>query len=254
MAQRTKTAEETHRLVREAYGAVAKKESSCCGPTPCGGAEEVVSEGDLGLSCGDPVAFSQLAPGDVVLDLGSGAGKDVFLAARKVGASGKAIGVDMTDEMLALSRKNAEKFKTATGLSNVEFRKGQIESLPVEAGEVDIVISNCVINLSPDKAKAFREAFRALKPGGRLVVSDIVLDKPLPKDLEGDADLYTACISGALPRDEYLRAISGAGFQGTEILTGRGHDGGKAGGRLAGVASSITVLARKPGRPGADKR
>lgn len=258
MAHRTKSAEETHKLVRKAYGEVAKKQSSCCEPISCcGSAKKAVSEGDLGLSCGDPVTFSQLKAGDLVLDLGSGAGKDVFLAAREVGASGKVIGVDMTDEMLALARKNTEKFKASTGLGNVEFRKGRIEELPVEAGEVDIVISNCVINLSPDKAKVFREAFRALRQGGRLVVSDIVLDKPLPKDLKEDANLYTACIAGALPRAKYLQAIERAGFEDIEILAKKGHAGGKVNGdpiigplgdRLMGVASSITVFARKPKR------
>ncbi|MEK9144206.1 MAG: methyltransferase domain-containing protein, partial [Elusimicrobiota bacterium] len=156
MSSKAKAAEETHELVRKAYGEVAKKQSSCCEPASCcGPTQKAVSEGDLGLSCGDPVAFSQIMPGDVVLDLGSGAGKDVFLAARRIGPSGKAIGVDMTDEMLALAGKNVEKFKASTGLGNVEFRKGRIEALPVKSGEVDVIISNCVINLSQDKAKVF---------------------------------------------------------------------------------------------------
>lgn len=189
------------------------------------------------------------------MDLGSGAGKDVFLAAQKVGPSGRVIGVDMTPEMLALARRNAEKFKASTGLANVEFRQGQIEALPSQDASVDIVISNCVINLSPDKPKVFREAYRVLKSGGRLVVSDIVLEKPLPKNLKDDADLYAACIAGALPRGEYLKAIHDAGFQGIAILAERGHKPEQAQSdpvtsgaarNLEGVATSITVFASKP--------
>jgi ubiquinone/menaquinone biosynthesis C-methylase UbiE len=239
-------------LVRKAYGEVAKKQSSCCGgPSCCGGTPSSVAEGDLGLSCGDPVAFSCLKEGDIVLDLGSGAGKDVFLAARKVGAQGKVIGVDMTDEMLALARRNAEKLK----LANVEFRKGTIEELPLDDSSVDIVISNCVINLSPDKPRVFREAFRVLKPGGRLVVSDIVLERELPVELKADAGLYAACISGALLRGEYLEAVRAAGFLKTDILADRLYQAssvqgdpvtGEAADALAGAASSITLLAHKP--------
>jgi ubiquinone/menaquinone biosynthesis C-methylase UbiE len=197
------------------------------------------------------VTFSQLKSGDVVLDLGSGAGKDVFLAAREVGSSGRVIGVDMTQEMLALARRNAEKLK----MGNVEFRQGTIEELPLDVTSVDIVISNCVINLSPDKPKVFREAFRVLRKGGRLVVSDIVLDKPLPKSLKNDADLYTACIAGALSRAKYLQAIRDAGFQDIKILTEKGHKPGQAKSdpitseaahSLEGVATSITVFAAKP--------
>ena len=245
----------THELVRKAYGDVAKKTSSCCcGPSGCDSAQ-ATAEGDLGLSCGDPVTFSCLEPGDIVLDLGSGAGKDVFLAARKVGASGWVIGVDMTDEMLTLARRNAEKFQDSTGLDNVEFRKGCIEELPLEDASVAIIISNCVINLSPDKPRVFREAFRVLRPGGRMVVSDIVLDKPLPSGLQDHAGLYTACIAGALPRAKYLGAILQAGFTQARILTERGHKAGQAQGdpitsevadSLEGVAASITVFAEKP--------
>jgi len=203
---------------------------------------------------GNPLALGELRPGDVVLDLGSGAGKDVFLAARKVGASGRVIGVDMTPEMLALALRNAENFKRSTGLDNVEFRQGQIEKLPLADGSVDIVISNCVINLSPDKPRVFSEAFRVLKPGGRLVVSDIVLEKPLPPELKADAGLYAACIAGALPRGEYLQAVRDAGFQEPEILADRTYQAssaqadpvtGHAADELAGVAASVTILARK---------
>jgi arsenite methyltransferase len=253
---------DTHDLVKKAYGEVAKKQSSCCGPPSagsCGGLRSTVSdhpvpEAELGLSCGDPLAFGRIREGDVVLDLGSGAGKDVFLAAQKVGKTGKVIGVDMTAEMLTLARKNAAKFTAATGLANVEFREGPIEALPLDDASVDVVISNCVINLSPDKPRVFREAFRVLKPGGRLVVSDIVLDRPLPKELLDSVDLYVACIAGAALRETYLRAIRAAGFGSVEVLGDRAYraaDAGSdpitanAGGSLEGIASSITVLATK---------
>ena len=245
------SSQKTHELVRKAYGDVAQKQSSCgCGSSCCGSAPSA-AEGDLGLSCGDPVTFSCLKEGDIVLDLGSGAGKDVFLAARKVGSQGRVIGVDMTPEMLALARRNAAKL----GLGNVEFRQGQIEALPLDDASVDLVISNCVINLSPDKPKVFREAFRVLKPGGRLVVSDIVLERPLPPELKADKDLYAACISGALLRGDYLKAVSSAGFQKPEILADRVYQAAplegdpitaEAGKTLDGAAASITLLARKP--------
>jgi len=253
---RTEKNADVHSLVRRAYGDAAKNASSCCpGSSCCGSPPRPASEGDLGLSCGDPVTFSCLKPGDIVLDLGSGAGKDVFLAARKVGASGRVIGVDMTPGMLSLARRNAEKFKQTTGLDNVEFRKGCIEYLPLEDASVDIVISNCVINLSPDKPQVFRAAYRVLKPDGRLVVSDIVLIKPLPKRLQDDPGLYTSCVAGALPRAGYLEAIRQAGFRDIEILTEKGHSPrqaqsdpvtSEAAGDLAGAALSITVFARKP--------
>ncbi|MCX5787857.1 MAG: arsenite methyltransferase [Elusimicrobia bacterium] len=252
---KTDSSDKTHRLVREAYGKVATKQSSCCGGSSCcGSVAQPASEGDLGLSCGDPVTFSCIEPGDIVLDLGSGAGKDVFLAARKVGASGRVIGVDMTLEMLSLARRNAEKFKVSTGIDNVEFREGTIEDLPLEEAAVDIIISNCVINLSPDKPRVFREAFRVLRPGGRLVVSDIVLERALPPKLKADKDLYAACISGALLRGEYLQAVRDAGFQEPELLADRTYQAssvqgdpvtGEAADALSGVAASITLLARK---------
>ena len=249
---KSKKDSKVHTLVRKAYGDVAKKQSSCCGSgsSCCGPASEPTSVGDLGLSCGDPVTFSQLKPGDVVLDLGSGAGKDVFLAAQKVGPSGRVIGVDMTPEMLSLAKKNTAKL----GLGNVEFREGTIEELPVDDGTVDIIISNCVINLSPDKLKVFREAFRVLKPGGRLVVSDIVLEKALPPKLKADKDLYAACISGALLRGDYLKAVKDAGFSRISILADRSYQAiscqgdpvtGEAGETLAGAAASVTILAHK---------
>jgi len=236
---------DVHDAVKKAYGKAAKGSSCCCSKPCCGGSSDhPVPEAELGLSCGNPVAFTQLKEGDVVLDLGSGAGKDVFLAAMKVGPKGKAIGVDMTREMLELASSNARKFHESTGLQNVEFLEGQIEKLPMDDACVDVVISNCVINLSPDKAAVFREVYRVLKPGGRMVVSDIVLEKPLPADVQDDQDLYVACIAGALAREDYLRAISDAGFGTIKILADICYADG-SGKLAAGSAASITVMAAK---------
>jgi SAM-dependent methyltransferase len=243
-----------HEIVQKAYGEVARRQSSCCGPRQscCAKGPAVagqpVPEAELGLSCGNPVAFSHLREGQVVLDLGSGAGKDVFLAAQKVGPSGRVIGVDMTQDMLQLARRNAEKFTATTGLSNVEFREGLIERLPVEDNAVDLVISNCVINLSPDKAQVFREVFRVLKPGGRMVISDIVLERPLPEHLRSDQNLYASCIAGALLRKDYLSAITAAGFGKVDVLSDHLYANNGAGDHsetLNGVAASITVMAQK---------
>lgn len=261
--------DKTHEMVQRAYGDVARKQSSCCGEgSSCCGDNKAytvpdhpVPEAELGLSCGNPLAFGYINEGDVVLDLGSGAGKDVFLAAQKVGDTGMAIGVDMTPEMLALARKNAVKFFTTTGLANVEFREGQIENLPVEDASVDVVISNCVINLSPDKPQVFREVHRVLKPGGRMIVSDIVLNRPLPEPARSDADLYAACIAGALLRDEYTQAIRDAGFEKIETLSDHTYtvanasddpitsqaaaELGDQATRLDDVAASISIVAVK---------
>jgi SAM-dependent methyltransferase len=248
--------EKTRSMVRKAYGAVAVKSTSCCsGSSCCAGPAPAVSEGEMGLSCGNPVGFSKIKKGMTVLDLGSGAGKDVFIAAPLAGAKGKVIGVDMTPAMLKLAKVNLLKFKKRTGLNNVEFRKGLIEKLPVENAEADLVISNCVVNLSPDKPEVFREAFRALKPGGCIVVSDIVLNRELPPALKKHAGLYAACVAGALQRRDYLGAIKDAGFKGIKLLTDNTYrsEGGcsdpitaKAAKALDGAASSITVLALKP--------
>jgi len=255
-------ADKTHELVQKAYGDVARKQSSCCGPdSSCCGDNKAynvpdhpVPEAELGLSCGNPLAFGYIDKGDVVLDLGSGAGKDVFLAAQKIGDAGRALGIDMTPEMLALARKNAVKFFTTTGLANVEFREGHIENLPVEDASIDVVISNCVINLSPDKPQVFREVHRVLKPGGRMIVSDIVLNQPLPSQFKDDANLYAACVAGALLRDDYLNAIRSAGFEKIEILSDHVYKASSVSDdpitrgvsdALAGVAASITVLAER---------
>jgi SAM-dependent methyltransferase len=204
--------------VEEHYAAVARGEASACGAPIADVAksigytdEELALAGDanLGLGCGNPLAFTQMAKGMTVLDLGSGAGFDAFLALSRVGETGHVIGVDMTDDMLALARQNAEK----RGVTNVEFRKGFIEELPVESGTVDFVISNCVINLSVDKPKVFSEIARVLKPGGSFAVSDIVLLKPLPEALARDISAYVGCISGASLLTDYLSFALQAGLR-----------------------------------------
>ena len=250
--------QQKHAVVKKAYGSLAKRGGSCCsssGSSCCAppAPGRPVPEADLGLSCGDPVAFSQIREGDVVLDLGSGAGKDVFIAAEKVGPKGKAIGVDMTPEMLDLARKNAELYRKRTGLNNVEFREGTIEKLPMPKSSVDLIISNCVINLSPNKPKVFKEAFRVLRRNGRMVVSDIVLNRELPASAKRSTDLYVGCIAGALLREEYLRAIRKAGFTTVAVLndrtfarrTAREARESEVGKMLEGAAASITVLATK---------
>jgi SAM-dependent methyltransferase len=248
-----------HEFVKEAYASVAKS-SSCCAPSQsCCGSKAVdshlIPESELGLSCGDPVAFSQIKTGDIILDLGSGGGKDVFTAAMITGPTGLVIGVDMTDEMLDLAKKNALAFKTRTGLDNVEFRKGYIEELPVDDSSIDLVISNCVINLSPDKPQVFREVFRILKPGGRMVVSDIVLNRELPESLKSNQILYAGCIAGALLREDYLDAIRSAGFGTLNVIKEIEWSTSQAGDdpitrRLGDIllevsASSITIMAEK---------
>jgi arsenite methyltransferase len=223
--------------VRDRYAQAATTGSSCCGtvssPCCCGGtpspegteasrmvgysAEELAAipaEADLGLGCGNPTALAGLRPGETVLDLGSGGGIDCFLAARRVGPAGRVIGVDMTPEMLDRARANARE----TGAANVEFRLGEIENLPVADASVDVIISNCVINLSTDKPRVFREAFRVLRPGGRLMVSDLALTKPLPEEIRTSVEAYVACIAGAMAKDDYLGAIRGAGFAGVETV------------------------------------
>lgn len=210
--------------VRSKYGAVAtsglssehggvRAVAEAFGYTP----EELASipaEANMGLSCGNPIATANLRPGEVVVDLGSGGGLDVFLAAAKVGPAGKAIGIDMTDEMLDLARRNAAK----ANRSNVEFHKATIDKLPLADASVDCVISNCVINLAPDKAAVFREIARVLKPGGRLAVSDIALKKALPKELSEDILAYVGCIAGAIPIDDYRRQLLDAGFAAVQVI------------------------------------
>lgn len=214
-------------LVREQYGQVAERTSSCCGPASVDTASisarlgygadalaAVPDDANLGLGCGNPHAISALREGEVVVDLGAGAGLDALIAARAVGPTGRVIGVDMTPQMLQSARANA----VAMGVHGyVEFREGIIEDLPIAANTADVIISNCVINLSPDKPAAFREAFRVLKPGGRLAVSDVVLSAPLPGPVQQLAAAYVACIAGAAVETDYLGAIRAAGFEDVEF-------------------------------------
>jgi len=211
--------EQIRKTVREGYAQIAKTKCSCCGGNQAQTVSKNVGYSDeemaavpdganLGLGCGNPVALASLSDGEIVMDLGAGAGFDCFLAANRVGKRGRVIGVDMTPEMLEKARENAAK----GGYDNVEFRLGEIENLPAANGSVDVVISNCVINLSPDKGRVFAEAFRVLKPGGRLMVSDIVVLRELPDFIRKSAAAYVGCISGALLKDEYLGMIKKAGF------------------------------------------
>ena len=224
--------DEIRKSVRERYGGIAKSDDSkgcapscCCGSQPEADASTMIGYSreelaaipqgaDLGLGCGNPTALASLKKGEVVLDLGSGAGIDCFLAAKKVGKSGKIIGVDMTPEMLEKARRNADR----GGFSNVEFRLGEIENLPVADNSVDVIISNCVINLSPDKKRVFKEAFRALSPGGRIMISDLVTLKELPKAVKESISAYIACIAGALMKEDYLKAIKAAGFKNVKVV------------------------------------
>jgi SAM-dependent methyltransferase len=249
--------------VRERYGEIAAgKQQGCCGSSSCCGnkaattaqsigygVEELAAapEGaNLGLGCGNPLALAGIKPGEVVLDLGSGAGFDVFLAAARVGAAGRVIGVDMTPEMIAKARKNA----TLSGFAHVEFRLGEIEALPVETNAIDLVISNCVINLVPDKPKAFQEIFRVLKPGGRFSISDLVLERPLPEALKNDPVVYTSCVAGAIGREEYLQGLREAGLVEVEVTSAKDAAdllaGDCPGADLAGLVTSISVTGRKP--------
>jgi len=283
-------------LVREKYGQIAKdapapgavpakpaaasscgccapQASPCCAPSPdpsastyysedVAGIKEAydrldghIDEADLGLGCGLPTQYAGLAPGQTVVDLGSGAGNDVFVARAAVGETGRVIGVDMTPEMIAKARANAER----RGFGNVDFRLGDIESLPVEEAAADVVVSNCVLNLVPDKAKAFAEIFRILKPGGRFCISDIVLEGELPAGLRQAAELYVGCVAGALDRDDYLGLIRGAGFAAVEVKSSKtldlpdevllGHidaEGLRLYRESAASVLSITVVGEKP--------
>ena len=220
------------RVVREEYAKIAIHSGSCCcSASSCCGDDNsaqvlskaigysddemnTVPEGaNLGLGCGNPVAIASLTKGEVVLDLGSGAGFDCFLAANAVGNKGKVIGIDMTPEMIARARENADK----GGYTNVEFRLGEIENLPVSDSFADVIISNCVVNLSPEKNRVFAEAFRVLKPGGRIMVSDIVLLKKLPDEVRKSMEAYVSCIAGAALKEEYIAAMKTAGFKDIEI-------------------------------------
>jgi arsenite methyltransferase len=232
-----KIREDIRPTVRERYGKTAQAggscgSSGCC----CGGTDnqaialqigysaedlKVIPDGaNLGLGCGNPLEHAEVKAGETVLDLGSGAGMDCFLAAKQVGEKGRVIGVDMTPEMIERARENAEK----VGTTNVEFRLGEIEHLPVADNSVDVIISNCVINLSPDKSQVFKEALRVLKPGGRLTVSDLVLRRPISEQLRSSVEAYVGCVAGAMQKDAFLQAMRDAGFAEVSILQEHGYD------------------------------
>ncbi|MGH9734443.1 MAG: arsenite methyltransferase [Candidatus Acidiferrales bacterium] len=266
-------------IVKEKYGEAAlragKGGSACCGSAPstasgccdpitsnlydAAQAGQIPEEAMLAsLGCGNPTALAQLHPGEVVLDLGSGGGIDVLLSARRVGPTGKAYGLDMTDEMLALANENKRK----SGLANVEFLKGEIEHIPLPDDSVDVIISNCVINLSADKDRVFNEAFRVLKPGGRLAVSDVVTRGDVPSEIRKNMLAWVGCVAGALEQDEYRRKLIAAGFEqvgleptrvyriedAKEFLAGQGIDVDKIAREIDGKFISAFVRAAKPQR------
>lgn len=222
---------EIKELVKEKYGEIAKGSGSCCGPTSCCGPSEnkiagytvmqdeydhlqgYVAEADLGLGCGLPTEHAGIKEGNTVVDLGSGAGNDVFVARAIAGDSGKVIGIDMTEEMIAKANRNNQKL----GYKNVEFKLGDIENMPLENAIADVVVSNCVLNLVPDKQKAFSEIFRVLKIGGHFCVSDIVIKGNLPENLKKSAEMYAGCVAGAIQQDDYLKIIEESGFKNVEI-------------------------------------
>ncbi len=271
-----KSDQEIKEMVKEKYGAIAgqskeQNQSSCCGST-CGCSSPVefsvmaedysrlpgyAPEADLALGCGLPTEFAQIRSGDTVIDLGSGAGNDCFIARSVTGATGRVIGVDMTEPMVKKARENAAKL----GYTNVEFRLGDIENLPVGDNTADVVVSNCVMNLVPDKNRAFAETYRILKPGGHFSISDIVLKGELPEDVRREAALYAGCISGALQKEDYLRVIEEAGFMHLTVQKERtidvpeeilkkyldGEQLRELKGNHVGIFS-VTVFAEKPAR------
>jgi len=222
---KTETGEQLKQMVKEKYGQIAEQSkttnaTSCCGATGCGTIDYsvmaddytqldgYVADADLGLGCGLPTEFAQIKAGDTVVDLGSGAGNDAFVARSIVGETGKVIGIDFTDKMIEKARANAK----ALNFTNVEFRQGDIENMPLAGNSADVVVSNCVLNLVPDKKLAFAETFRVLKKGGHFSVSDIVLVGDLPEGLQKNAEMYAGCVSGAIQKDEYVKIIKEAGF------------------------------------------
>jgi arsenite methyltransferase len=256
--------ENVKETVREKYGQAARQiaqggQSSCCSSTCCGGSREDPITSNLysnsetaalpekavlaSLGCGNPTALAELREGETVLDLGSGGGIDVLLSARRVGPRGKAYGLDMTDEMLALARENQQK----AGVTNVEFLKGEIEAIPLPDSSIDVIISNCVINLSVDKGRALREAFRVLKPGGRFAVSDVVVRGEIPAELRRSMELWVGCVAGALTEREYQRLLGQAGFEEIGIEPTRIYQIEDAKTFLEGTGLNTEVLAREVG-------
>jgi len=255
--------------VRQKYGQIAQRvadgqeRGSCCATTCCGGAAtqmaadpittNIYSEAEMGclpkeavlvsLGCGNPTALAQLEPGEIVLDLGSGGGIDVLLSARRVGPTGRTYGLDMTDEMLALARENQRK----AGLDNVEFLKGEIEDIPLPDSSVDVIISNCVINLSADKSRVLAEAFRVLKPGGRFAISDVVIRGEVPLEVRRSMELWVGCVAGALTEPEYHQLLWEAGFGDIEVEPTRVYEFEDARAFLSGTGLDAEVLAREVG-------
>jgi arsenite methyltransferase len=241
--------------VKDKYGAIARSvgKEGCCGPTTCGCGDPISSNlysdtetqglpGDAvaaSLGCGNPTALLELREGETVLDLGSGGGIDVLLSAKRVGPSGRVYGLDMTDEMLALARENQRK----ANATNVEFLKGTIESIPLPDNSVDVIISNCVINLSTDKGAVLREAFRVLKPGGRFAVSDVIVRGVVPDAIRRDMELWIGCVAGALEESEYVRLLTDAGFEGVDVQPWRVYRLEDARGFLAGSHVDVEALA-----------
>jgi arsenite methyltransferase len=265
MMMTTPVADSTRETVRQHYGEVARTGGGCgCGTGCCGSAPTASLDlgyapsdlaalpagADMGLGCGTPLAFAQLRAGEVVLDLGSGGGIDCFLAASQVGERGRVIGVDMTPEMLAKARENAVRVSAA----NVEFRLGEIESLPVADRSVDVVVSNCVINLSPDKGAVLREAFRVLRPGGRLAISDIVTSSPLPSAVRDDPAALVGCVAGAPAIDELRAALVAAGFVDVAIEVNEASrsvvKGWMAGSGVEAFAAAAAIHATRPAGDG----
>jgi ubiquinone/menaquinone biosynthesis C-methylase UbiE len=246
---------EVKKYVKDRYGRIASAGESCC--SCCGGPDameqaksmgytekEIGSlppEALMGLGCGNPTAFAELKEGETVLDLGCGGGLDVFLAAQRVGQAGKVIGVDMTPEMIEKARENARKGE----YGNVDFRLGEIESLPVEDNSIDVIISNCVINLTTDKLAAYREAHRVLRPGGRILISDLVTEGQLPEDIHQSFAAWAACIAGAVEKGEYLRTIEQAGFRDVAVAAEKRYLEPGIDSRLVGKITSIQVRAFK---------
>jgi arsenite methyltransferase len=262
--EETMSAENVKETVRKRYGQAAREvaqggQSSCCSSTCCGGADEdpitsnLYSEAETAtlpekavlasLGCGNPTALAELSPGEVVLDLGSGGGIDVLLSAKRVGPTGKAYGLDMTDEMLALARENQGK----AGIENVEFLKGEIENIPLPDESVDVIISNCVINLSTDKQRVLQEAFRVLKPCGRLAVSDVVVRGQVPDDVRRSMELWVGCVAGALTEAEYHQRLREAGFEEIGIEPTRVYEFEDAKAFLSGSGLDTEVLATEVG-------
>ncbi len=247
---------EIKKFVQKRYGEMVKTGVSCCPSCECGPTlielgetigysnedlRNVPEASNMGLGCGNPVALAALNEGETVLDLGSGGGIDVFLAAKRVGNKGKVIGVDMTEEMIRRAKTTAKKY----GYTNTEFRLGEIENLPVGDNLVDVIISNCVINLSVDKEKVFREAYRVLKPSGRIMISDLVTEGELPEDIRKSFDAWAGCIAGALERDEYLDTIRKVGFQRVKVVSESSYDIDVSE-ELRGKIISLKVEAYKP--------